>query len=124
MKTLRIEDRDQRGILAFDLVDILAACEGYADRQWVAWKVEWGARYDLSDSDLEFFGSKCYEVFDTAPNKQVEMSFTQLLKCAKSVNQTEDGIFLAVRSTIEVVPQLYSLQTCEKSADLIIQAFD
>lgn len=124
MKTLRIKDRTPQGSLSFDLVDILAECGDYIARRWVLWNVYWNARYDYPDSELERLYAECYQRLEEAPNRQLQMSFDQLLECAESVSQTEDGFFLAVRPTVGVIPELHRLRDCEAVADLIIHSFD
>jgi hypothetical protein len=124
METLRIRDLAPEGYLSFDLIDILNECGAYMDRRWIAWGVEWSSRYDFPDSELELLYLECYKRLREAPDGQVEMSFSQLVECANSVNQTEEGFFLAVRPDIDVIAKLDRLSDFERIADLIIHAFD
>ena len=41
----------------------------------------WSAGYDCSESDLNFFEDKCYELLQTAPNAQITRTYQQLLRC-------------------------------------------
>lgn len=116
MKTLRIyitSDESQE----FDLIDILTECKDYETRQWIAWLVDWVLKGEGRD------GEECSAPIMEAPNYQAQLSYEELMHCARSVQDTEDGFFLAVRPHITQIPKLTTLESCTTIADLVIHAF-
>jgi len=121
MKTLRISDKilvpnrnKMSLLLAFDLIDILHECMKYSNKLWIAWAVD-------------CIGSHWDEILTEAPNKQVQLSFYELLDYGRDVTQTLDGYFLAVsteRSSIQNIPNIKHFKDCLEISDLIIRAFD
>lgn len=112
MKKIRIEDKDNTGALLFDLKDIIMECESYKDRRWFL-------------SNLYFFGAPEWaKFFSNRGDESIEISFDQLKNYSLSVEQTIDGIFMALKRNVSNVHILDSNLEISKFADLIIRAHD
>jgi hypothetical protein len=111
VKLLRIIDYSSKGVLSFDLKDLLDACHHYADRKWVAWQVECS-------------GTDWYSTFHDAPNEQITLVFEQVKNYAEETIQTSDGIFFAVKPNITEIPLFKKPEDCIKYSDVMIRAAD
>jgi hypothetical protein len=112
LKTIKISELNEHGVLAWDLIDILSICgEAYKDRIWIAHGV------DCTETPW-------YVQLTQAPNSQLKMTYEEVLDYAKNIIQTYEGMFFTLPLGMQYDGMKIEFDDIKKISDFIIDFVD